>query len=510
MIYPLRPWVERLPILKRRKGGRDPSSECPPFIDPWYDTHIHFSVMSGNYLSPPPSRVWLSLYHCDSEVSWAPLASSIPDLDIRQGTLLPMPILFEFGSGTSLGWKEWVDTELSDMGFMIVLQRASVLIAIISSQCLSNYRDLFNLHHLVRWWCSTTHTFFLSYGEITITLEDMANQLLQPILGDMKLNDIELSAKEEAVKAKLKKGVSGNAKLKLFGHPIVEFLNKEVGFSWRAFRNLGNGFTCADLVMGPFLATAGTTTPLTGFDERGITYLAATNAGWLPYLAHKVVNLPTPTKKGLVSQSAKPKSTKKGDDSSETCSNIVQYKEGLPPIDNIVLENTPPPSVRTCSSKRFTAARPRPPTLKPFVDAPPSSRTCGSKRKTCPPTPSAIVEKRVSDSDEATDDEQRAEAMGIPPWSFCAGALPQVAGCVMNDIEHNFINTISVERILQWRATIQELICVGKIQPVVNAIDTRIKNLKKEVANLEARHERLLFGVTGPSHFEDQSLISGF
>ena len=37
--------------------------------------------------------------------------------------------------------------------------------------------------------------------------------------------------------------------------------------------------------MGPFVNTAGTTTPLTNFEERGITYLAATNARWLPYLA---------------------------------------------------------------------------------------------------------------------------------------------------------------------------------------------------------------------------------
>ena len=37
--------------------------------------------------------------------------------------------------------------------------------------------------------------------------------------------------------------------------------------------------------MGPFVDTAGTTTPLTSFEERGITYLAATNAEWLPYLA---------------------------------------------------------------------------------------------------------------------------------------------------------------------------------------------------------------------------------
>ena len=35
------------------------------------------------------------------------------------------------------------------------------------------------------------------------------------------------------------------------------------------------------------MATTGTTTPLTAFDKRRITYLAATNVGWLPYLANE-------------------------------------------------------------------------------------------------------------------------------------------------------------------------------------------------------------------------------
>ena len=98
-----------------------------------------------------------------------------------------MPIVFEFGLGTALGWKEWVDTELSNKGFMVVLQWADVLKAIVSLRCLSNYRDLFNLFHLVRWWCTTTHTFFLSCSEITVTLEDVVNQLLLPILGDVDI-----------------------------------------------------------------------------------------------------------------------------------------------------------------------------------------------------------------------------------------------------------------------------------------------------------------------------------
>ena len=73
------------------------------------------------------------------------------------------------------------------------------------------------------------------------------------------------------------------------GHSAIEFFNKEVGFSWKAYRNLGIGYTCANSAMGPFIDTAGTTTPLTGFEERGITYLAATNVGGLSYLADEGV-----------------------------------------------------------------------------------------------------------------------------------------------------------------------------------------------------------------------------
>ena len=101
--------------------------------------------------------------------------------------------------------------------------------------------------------------------------------------------------------------------------------------------------------------------------------------------------------------------------------------------------------------------------------------------------------------------------------------------CVLNDIEHNFIDSISAGKILQWRAVIQELISVGfavefilehlreitwalfmrRVQPAVEVIDTRIELLKKEVADLEGRRERLLSGVGGPSRFGDQSLITG-
>ena len=80
---------------------------------------------------------------------------------------------------------------------------------------------------------------------------------------------------------------------------------------------------------------------------------------------------------------------KRNVDSSKTCSDIVSYEGGLPPIGNIVLEGSPPPSSRTRSSKQPTAGKPKPSTPRPSIDAPPSSMTRSNKRKTFPPPPSA-------------------------------------------------------------------------------------------------------------------------
>ena len=129
---------------------RDPDSECTPLINPWYEVNPHFPKIPGDYIPPPPGRVLIALVWRNPDVSWALLASSIPDLSICQGTSLPIPLHFEFGSGTASGWKEWVDSELSDKGFMSLLQRDGVLKAIVSSRCLLNFQDLYNLRHLVR------------------------------------------------------------------------------------------------------------------------------------------------------------------------------------------------------------------------------------------------------------------------------------------------------------------------------------------------------------------------
>ena len=62
--------------------------------------------------------------------------------------------------------------------------------------------------------------------------------------------------------------------LKPIGYSVVESFNEGVGFSWKAYRNLGANYTCIDSAIGSFFDIVGTTTPLAGFDEMGITYLA--------------------------------------------------------------------------------------------------------------------------------------------------------------------------------------------------------------------------------------------
>ena len=109
----------------------------------------------------------------------------------------------------------------------------------------------------------------------------------------------------------------------------------------------------------------------------------------------KVLNFPAPAKKGLVSRTAKPKFAKRGDDSSETCFDIIPYEGGLPPIGNIVLESSSFPSAFTHSSKRSIACKRKPSAPRPTMDTLPSSRTLGSKRKTSPPPSSASTERRV-------------------------------------------------------------------------------------------------------------------
>jgi len=66
----------------------------------------------------------------------------------------------------------------------------------------------------------------------------------------------------------------------------------------------------------------------------------------------------------------------------------------------------------------------------------------------------------------------------------------------------------AVEFILDHLYEIAPTFFMKKVQPAVDAIDTQIETLKKKVADLDGRHERLLASIGGSNRFGDQPLIS--
>ena len=96
-----------------------------------------------------------------------------------------------------------MDKELSDKEFVGLLERAGILRAVVISRNLEGFRDAKGLKHLVRRWCTVLHTFLFSFGELTVTLEDVVNNFLFLVLGDENPFDINLFDEDLKVKEKL-------------------------------------------------------------------------------------------------------------------------------------------------------------------------------------------------------------------------------------------------------------------------------------------------------------------
>ena len=65
----------------------------------------------------------------------------------------------------------------------------------------------------------------------------------------------------------------------------------------------------------------------------------------------------------------------------------------------------------------------------------------------------------------------------------------------------------AVEFILDHLREIARAFFMRRVQLAVDAIDTRIEALRKEVADLKGRRKRLLSSISGSSRFGDQPLI---
>ena len=145
--------------------------------------------------------------------------------------MLAVPLVFYFQCLRAVEWADWIDSELADRGFCDRLEQVGVLRSILISRCSNMYRDTEALRQLVRRWCPSTHTFFFAHGELTVTLEDVENHWLLPILGDQGPADLILSPEELEIESALtdyirRKNITLGTQAARF-NPWMEHFNRE-------------------------------------------------------------------------------------------------------------------------------------------------------------------------------------------------------------------------------------------------------------------------------------------
>ena len=153
------------------------------------------------------------------------------ELLIQKGDIQSVPTDFDFPSAASKDWSHLVDLEIFDFDFWDSLREAGVHWSILISRSCSMFRDTEPLREVLRKWCPSTHTFFFSWGELTLTLEDIANHWMLPVLGEHSFSNIKLSAEEEEVVAALRRQSS----TRLSGWPSLFIHRKEVLVCCAAF-----------------------------------------------------------------------------------------------------------------------------------------------------------------------------------------------------------------------------------------------------------------------------------
>uniref|UniRef100_A0A2N9H539 Aminotransferase-like plant mobile domain-containing protein n=1 Tax=Fagus sylvatica TaxID=28930 RepID=A0A2N9H539_FAGSY len=173
---------EAVPVLASPASGEAEELEggfAFPLVDPWYTSSPLFPPRSVDFSFPAEDWDWTSSgLEPSVDQAWVPNLDEISELLIQKGDLQAVPINFDFLCACS--------KELVPLGGP----------------------DTEALRKLLRRWCPSTHTFFFSWGELTPTLEDVANHWMLPILGEHSFSDIKLSAEEEEVAAALRKRAS--------------------------------------------------------------------------------------------------------------------------------------------------------------------------------------------------------------------------------------------------------------------------------------------------------------
>jgi hypothetical protein len=202
-----------------------------PIIDPWYRSGERFPSVPASLQPPPADWEWLVIREdAAADMAWTPTFQEIRDLQIQRNEMLAVPLVFDFQCSRAIEWADWIDLELANREFCDRLEQAGVLRSILISRCSNMYRDTEALRQLVRRWCPSTHTFFFAHGELTVTLEDIENHWLLPILGDQDPTELELSPEESKIEAALadyigRKNISLGTQAARF-NPWMEHFNR--------------------------------------------------------------------------------------------------------------------------------------------------------------------------------------------------------------------------------------------------------------------------------------------
>ena len=187
------------------QSGSDEVTGRPalPLRDPRYTPSLLFPQVSHGE-APLSTHAWIFSGQASFvDSAQVPDPREVFDLQIRRGLREAVPIFFNFIAGKIQGWPIWVGKELSDEEFVGCLECAGILKVVVISRNLEGFKDAKGLKHPVRRWCLALHTFLFSFGELTVTLEDVVNNFLLLVLRDENPFDINLSKEDFKVKEKL-------------------------------------------------------------------------------------------------------------------------------------------------------------------------------------------------------------------------------------------------------------------------------------------------------------------
>ena len=178
-------------------AGLEPLEEllARPTLNPWYKSGSLFPSIPADVRLPLADWEWLvKREDATADAIWVPPFQEILDLKIQRKFIIVVPLKFDFQCLMANIWEAWVDKEFANEEFCALLERARVLQAILISRSSNMYRDTEALRQMIQRWCPSSHTFFFAHGELTVTLEDIENHWMLPILGNCDPSEIELSS----------------------------------------------------------------------------------------------------------------------------------------------------------------------------------------------------------------------------------------------------------------------------------------------------------------------------